>query len=174
MSSGFALSPRLFGILLTLSVMLLRPMAPHAADVITLKTISMEIARDIAQGAVDACRDTGYQIAAVVVDRSAVPQVIMRDLYAPPFTIDIAQSKANTVILAGTSTGEFLANRPDLIQSLNHIDGLLALRGGLPIHVAGALVGAIGVSGAPGGDIDERCAKKGLEDVAERLDFADW
>jgi uncharacterized protein GlcG (DUF336 family) len=110
----------------------------------------------------------------VVVDRSAVPQVIMRDLYAPRFTIDIAQQKANTVILAGTSTGEFSANRPDLTQTLNHVDGLLALRGGLPIQVAGALVGAIAVSGAPGGDIDERCAKQGLDDVAERLEFADF
>lgn len=175
MFSRPTLNRRRCGILLMiLSVMLLRSVGLQAADVVTLKAISMDIARDIAQGAITACRDAGYQITAVVVDRSAVPQVILRDLYAPRFTLDIAQEKANTVILAGTSTGEFLANRQDLTQTLNHVDGLLALRGGLPIRVAGALVGAIGVSGAPGGDIDERCAQQGLDGVAERLEFADF
>ncbi|MFZ0256383.1 MAG: heme-binding protein [Gammaproteobacteria bacterium] len=167
---GFPLA----GIAAAFAVALLQPVAVQAADIITLKAMSLNVARDIAQGAVDACREAGYQITAVVVDRSAVPQVIMRDLYAPRFTLDIAQEKANTVILAGTSTGEFLANRQDLTQTLNHVDGLLALRGGLPIRVAGAMVGAIGVSGAPGGDIDERCAKQGLDGVAERLEFADF
>lgn len=161
-------------IAVVVAVALPQPIAVQAGDVVILKAISLDIARDIAQGAVEACRAAGYQITAVVVDRSAVPQVIMRDLYAPPFTIDIAKQKANTVVLAGTSTGEFLANRPNLVTTLNHVDGLLALRGGLPIRVAGAMVGAIGVSGAPGGDIDERCAEQGLNKVAERLEFADF
>lgn len=174
MHDGMLLNPRVLGILLILSVSLLRPAVPQAADVITLKAISPEIARDIAQGAVNACREAGYQVTAVVVDRSAIPQVIMRDLYASRFTIDIAQAKANTAVLAGTSTGEFSTRRPDLTETLNQVDGLLALRGGLPIRVAGALVGAIGVSGAPGGDLDERCAQAGLDSVAERLEFADF
>lgn len=144
------------------------------AAVINIKAISLEIAQDIAQGAVDACRKEGYQVSVVVVDRSAVPQVVLRDVYASRFAIDIAQRKANAVILAGVSTREFAANRADLTPKLNHLDDLLILRGGLPVRVAGAMAGAVGVSGAPGGDIDERCAQSGLDKVSERLEFADF
>ena len=147
--------------------------AAAAADVVTIKAMSLELARDIAQAAVEACRQDGYQVSVVVVDRSAVPQVIFRDVYASSFNTDIAQRKANAVILAGVSTREFVANRPDLTAVLNHMESLLALRGGLPIRAAGALLGAVGVSGAPGGDLDEKCAQKGIDAVAERLEFAE-
>lgn len=143
-------------------------------EVINIKAIALGVAQDIAQGAIDACRREGYQVSAVVVDRSAVPQVILRDIYASRFTIDIAQRKANAVILAGVSTREFAANRKDLTPKLNHLDDLLILHGGLPIRVAGAVAGAVGVSGAPGGEIDERCAQHGLDKVRERLEFADF
>ena len=142
-------------------------------DVVTIKAMSLELARDIAQAAVEGCRQDGYQVSVVVVDRSAVPQVIFRDVYASSFNTDIAQRKANAVILAGVSTREFVANRPDLTAVLNHMESLLALRGGLPIRAAGALLGAVGVSGAPGGDLDEKCAQKGIDAVAERLEFAE-
>jgi uncharacterized protein GlcG (DUF336 family) len=145
-----------------------------AKDLVDLKFMSMEMARDLAQGAVEACRDEGFQVSAVVVDRSATPQVVMRDLYAARFTLDIAEKKANAVILSGVSTREFLDNRPDLTPVLNHMEPLLVLQGGIPIRAAGSLVGALGVSGAPGGDIDERCALKALEKVSERLEFADF
>jgi uncharacterized protein GlcG (DUF336 family) len=49
----------------------------------------------------------------------------------------------------------------------------MVLDGGLPIRAAGTLVGAVGVSGAPGGDKDEACAKKALDSVFDRLEFAD-
>jgi uncharacterized protein GlcG (DUF336 family) len=160
-----------------LSMLLLMGAARHAQcaeDVIGVKAMSLELARDIARGAVEACRKEGYQVSVVVVDRSAVPQVIMRDVYASRFTIDIAQRKANAVVLSGVSTQELGANRPDVAALLNHVDGLLVLQGGLPIRAAGSLLGAVGVSGSPGGDIDERCAQKGLDGVAERLEFTQF
>jgi uncharacterized protein GlcG (DUF336 family) len=132
-----------------------------AADVINIKAMSLELARDIAQTAVEACREKGYQVSAVVVDRSAVLQVVMRDTHASGFTIDIARHKAKAVVLAGVSTREFAANRPDLTPVLNHLEGLLVLQGGLPIRAAGSLVGAIGVSGAPGGDLTRAVPRGG-------------
>jgi uncharacterized protein GlcG (DUF336 family) len=143
-------------------------------DVVSAKLMALDLARDIAQVAVDACRQEGYQVSAVVVDRAAVPQVVMRDVYAPRFTIEIAERKANAVILAGLGSGEFAANRRDLVPSLNQLDDILVLQGGLPIRSAGSLLGAVGVSGAPGGEIDERCAQKALDSVAERLEFAQF
>jgi uncharacterized protein GlcG (DUF336 family) len=142
-------------------------------DVVNTKLMSMELARDIAQRAVEACRAQGYQVSAVVVDRGGAPQVVMRDIYAARFTIEIAEKKANAVVLSGVSSGEFRKNRSDIRQEMNHVTGIMVLDGGLPIRAAGTLIGAVGVSGAPGGEKDEACARKALDSVFDRLEFAD-
>lgn len=144
-----------------------------ADDVLPARVMALELARDIAQGAVDACRDAGYQVSAVVVDRDGFEQVVLRDVYASRFTVQIARDKANAVILSGIASGEFRANRADIRTEMNHVDGILMLDGGVPIEAAGSLLGAVGVSGAPGGDKDAACARAGLEAVAERLQFID-
>ena len=46
------------------------------------------------------------------------------------------------------------------------------MQGGLQISAGGFRLGAIGVSGAPGGDKDEACARKALEKIGDRLEFA--
>jgi uncharacterized protein GlcG (DUF336 family) len=142
-------------------------------DVITVKKMSMELAAEIATKAVKTCRDLGYQVTAVVVDRNGNAQVMMRDVHASRFTAQIAEEKANAVILGGVSSGEIRNNRQDIRQELNHVNGILIMQGGLPIRAAGSILGAVGVSGAPGGDKDETCAKKALDSVQERLDFAE-
>ena len=160
---------------LVLLTLMLTPFAgPSAADdVITARLMSLDLAGDLARGAVDACREEGYQVSAVVVDRSAVTQVVMRDVYASRFNTEIARKKANAVILSAVSTREFLQNRPDITDVMNLLDDVLVLRGAVPVRAAGSLIGALGVSGAPGGDIDERCALAALEKVRMRLEFAD-
>jgi uncharacterized protein GlcG (DUF336 family) len=135
--------------------------------------MTLELAEDIAHAAVEACRADGWQVTAVVVDRSGIPQAMLRDLNASRFTIQIATEKANAVILSGVASAEFRRNREDIRQEMNHVDGILVLEGGVPIRAAGSLVGAVGVSGAPGGEKDEACALRALETVRERLEFAD-
>lgn len=144
-----------------------------ANDVLTIKQLSMELAADIAQRAVQQCRKAGYQVSAVVVDRSGAVQVVMRDALASRFTVEIAQKKANAVVLSGVASSTFRKNRADIRAEMNHVDGILMLEGGLPIRAAGALLGAVGVSGAPGGDKDEACAAAALTAVQERLEFAE-
>jgi len=144
-----------------------------SADVIAVKRPSLELATDIAKAAIAACREMGYQVTAVVVDRSGAPQVVMRDVLASRFTIQIARDKANAVVLSGVSSGEFRKNRADIRQEMNQVKGILLLAGGVPIRAAGSMLGAVGVSGAPGGDKDEICANKGIEAVQDRLDFAE-
>ncbi|MCG6971357.1 MAG: heme-binding protein [Gammaproteobacteria bacterium] len=157
--------------------MLLLPVSAWAdtamPDVITVKKMSMELAAEIATKAVTTCRNQGYQVTAVVVDRSGYPQVMMRDVHASRFTAQIAEDKANAVILGGVSSGEVRNNREDIRQELNHVNGILIMQGGLPIRAAGSIIGAVGVSGAPGGDKDEVCAQKALDSVQERLDFVE-
>lgn len=144
-----------------------------ASDVLVARTMSMEIARDIATGAVEACRELGYQVSAVVVDRSGAVQAVLRDPLATRFNTEIATKKANAAVLGNVSTTEFLANREDITAVMNHLDDVLVLKGAVPVRAAGALLGAIGVSGALGGELDEKCALQALEGVSERLEFAD-
>lgn len=156
-----------------LPLMLIAAGPAVADDLIEVKRLSMDIAADIAHGAVEACRKEGYQVTAVVVDRDGFEQMVMRDTLAPRFTLQIARDKANAVILSGVSSAAFRQNRRDIRTEMTHVKGILVLEGGLPIRAAGSLVGAIGVSGAPGGDRDAACAKAGLAAVQERLEFAD-
>jgi uncharacterized protein GlcG (DUF336 family) len=147
--------------------------AAHAEDVITLKTIGMELARDIASETVLACRKQGYAVSAVVVDRNAILKAALRDDLASRFTLQIAEDKANMAIMSGINSGEFRNSREDIRAELNHIDGLIVMQGGVIISAGGVRIGAVGVSGAPGGDLDEACAMKALDKLIERLEFAD-
>lgn len=144
-----------------------------APAVVPTRLMTLELAREIAERTIEACRKEGYQVAVVVVDRAANPQVVLRDIYAPRFTVEIAQRKANAVILGNVSSAEFRKNRADIRQELNEISEILLLAGALPIRAAGSLIGAVGVSGAPGGERDEACAAAGIAAVQDRLDFAE-
>ena len=145
----------------------------HASDSLSVRTIGMELARDIASESILACRKKGYQVSAVVVDRNGLLQAALRDDLASRFTLQIAQEKANSVILSGTNSGDFRKARSDIRAELNHINDIVILQGAIPIEAAGSLIGAIGVSGAPGGEKDELCAKQGLDTVSDRIAFID-
>lgn len=143
-----------------------------AADVVSDKNIGMELARDITNEAILACRKDGYHVSAVVVDRHAIMRASLRDDLAPRFTLEIAERKANMTVMAWTDSGRFKKARGDIRQELNHIDGLIVMTGGVKIVAGGFNIGAVGVSGAPGGEKDEACAKKALAKLQERIEFA--
>ncbi len=141
-------------------------------DVLPVKQIGLELARDIAMASVEACRQNGYNVSAVVLDRAGNVQAALRDTLAARHTLEIAERKAGMTIMSGIESGEFLAARGDIRPELNHIDGLIVMDGALPIRAAGSLIGAVGISGAPGGDKDAACAAAALKTVEERLEFA--
>jgi len=144
-----------------------------AGDVITKRNIGMDLARDLANEAISICRKDGYNVSAVVVDRYGILRAALRDDTATRFTLQIAEEKANAVVLAGIPSGQFRDNRGDIRPELNHIDDIIMMQGGLPINAGGSRIGAIGVSGAPGGEKDEICAAKALDKMLERLEFAE-
>lgn len=148
-------------------------MSAGAEDMLTQKNIGLELARDIANTAIETCREKGYQVSAVVVDRNGITRVALRDDLAPRFTLQISEEKANAVIMGGVDSGTLISNRADIVDELNHIDGLIMMRGGVQINSGGSLIGAVGVSGAPGGDIDEECAVSSVKEYEMRLEFAD-
>jgi len=160
---------------LIVSIFLLSNLIGHslfAADVVSDKSIGMDLARDIANEAVMACRKDGYHVAAVVVDRHANMRAALRDDLASRFTLEIAERKANMTVMAWTDSGRFRSARGDIRQELNHINGLIVMTGGIKIISGGFNLGAVGVSGAPGGEKDEACAKKALKKLQERIEFA--
>jgi uncharacterized protein GlcG (DUF336 family) len=144
----------------------------QAADVLTERNIGMELARDITSEAIAACRADGYHVSAVVVDRHGLMRAALRDDLAARFTLEIAERKANMTVMAWTESGQFRSAREDIRQELNHIDGLIVMEGSVRIVSGGFNLGAVGVSGAPGGEKDAACAQKALEKLNERIEFA--
>jgi uncharacterized protein GlcG (DUF336 family) len=153
-------------------VLLMLNVSAQAKDVVSDKSIGMELARDIANETVLACRKDGFNVSAVVVDRHGLLRASLRDDSAARFTLEIAERKANMTVMAWTDSGAFRKARSDIQQELNHIDGLIVMEGGIKIVAGGYNIGAVGVSGAPGGDKDAACAKKAIEKLNERIEFA--
>jgi len=147
--------------------------ARAAKAVITYKSLAPDAALTLAKAALDQCRNDGYQVAVVVLDRFGAPLVELRDRFAPVATLDIAKGKAWTAVTFTRSTAEFVqAMKEGTISSgLAGLPKVTPLPGGLMIQSAGSLVGGVGVSGASGGDKDEACAKAGLAAIKDRLDF---
>ncbi len=140
---------------------------------VEFRTLHPDLAHGIVAGAVAACRARGYQVAAAVVDRFGVPQALLRDVLAGPHTPETAVRKAWTAVSFRSDTGALAAaTRTGTIDSgARFVPGALMLGGGVPVEVAGRIVGAVGVSGSPSGEEDAACARAGIEAVADRLPF---
>jgi len=139
----------------------------------TVKTITPEAALKAAQAALAKCRAEGFQVTVVVVDRAAIPQALIRDRFASPQSIEIAQRKAQTAVNFKMDTAaldrELQPGRP--AAPLRGQPNVAAIAGGVVIESGGSLAGAIGVSGAPGGMNDDLCAHAGVKAIAEDLEF---
>lgn len=122
------------------------------------KTLSPEVALELARAALASCRKSNFQVAVAVVDRFGVVQVVLRDRFAGPHTSHSATGKAWTAVTFRTGTTELAtASQPGMPQAgLRNLPGVVALGGGLPVEAAGVLVGGVGVSG---GEADEACAR---------------
>jgi uncharacterized protein GlcG (DUF336 family) len=140
---------------------------------VVYKSLSPEVALAAAQAALKQCRDNGFQVAVAVVDRFGQAQVMLRDRYAGLPAAETATSKAYTALSFRKPTSE-LANSirsGQMDPGLALLPHIAMLAGGLVIKTGGTLLGGIGVSGAPGGDKDEACAKAGLDAIRDRIDF---
>ena len=149
-------------------------LAARAQDsLISHKTLSPNLALELARAVLADCQQRGFQIAVAVVDRSGVPQVMLRDRFAGPHTPTTATGKAWTAVTFRTSTTELNAiSQPGMMQAgIRSLPGVVIIGGGLVIEASGSLLGGVGVSGAPGGDMDEACAKAGVNAIRDKLEF---
>ena len=137
------------------------------------KSLTPETALVAAKAAMDSCRTQGYQVTVAVVDRSGLTQVLLKDRFAGAHTIEVATNKAWTAASFKTSSmamgEETQPGKP--MSGIRGLPRFLGAGGGVVIEGAGNYFGAIGVSGAPGGEADEACAKAGLRAISDAIQF---
>jgi uncharacterized protein GlcG (DUF336 family) len=144
--------------------------APANAQLIEHKDLSLAMALTIATTAADTCKAQGNRVSVTVVGREGQVLVVLRGDGASPHTVENSRRKAYTARTFRVPSGEIakrVKDNPTL--GLVHLRGVIALQGALPIKLGDDVIGAVGVSGAPGGDKDEACAKAGLDKVADQL-----
>jgi uncharacterized protein GlcG (DUF336 family) len=139
------------------------------AMVTQVNRMSLETATTIAQATIAACREKGIQVGVTVVDRDGIAQVALRDTIAPTITLPISKGKAYAAVMFNVSTAQ-LAERAN--TPVGRTPGVVMSTGGLPIQVAGSLIGGVGVSGAPSGETDEECAQAGIDAVMMDLEMS--
>jgi uncharacterized protein GlcG (DUF336 family) len=143
--------------------------AAPAQGLPTTKVLTIDVAQTIAQTAITTCRMNGYKVTVSVVDSGNVMKAFLRDDGAANATVEVGRMKANSVILQGRPSGPPANLPPGTPAPPPVIPGTINAMGGLPILVDGQMIGAVSVSGAPGGDKDAACAQAGLDKVKDKL-----
>ena len=153
-----------------LAACLAAPLA-HAQAVRTERNVSLELANQIAAATVAACQANGYPVAAAVVDRAGSLRALQRHDNAGPHTLSSSQGKAYTSASAKNTTLAMMegAQKNPAAANLVYMPGFLLLGGGVPIKVGNEVIGAVGVGGAPSGQLDEQCALAALDKVKDLL-----
>ena len=144
--------------------------SPASAQLVTQKSLSAATSMTIAQTALETCTRQGYHVSVHVLGRNGEVLVAVRGDDAPPHTMENSQRKAYTSRTFRIPSGEFVQRVKDNpTTGVVHLTGIIAAQGALPIKAGDEVIGAVGVSGAPGGEKDEACAKAGIDKVADQL-----
>ncbi len=157
---------------LTLSFAAIGAMAqtPPAAGLVSERTISLNTAIELATVSLERCRADGFKVTVTVLNRHARTSVVVSDDGVNPHTVENSMRKAYTAFTTRNASGE-MAKRPQPgLAGFMQLERITSIEGGLPIFAANKeLVGAIGISGAPGGEKDAACAQAGLDKIAAKL-----
>jgi len=143
---------------------------PANAQLLNQKAIPAGMAMTMAQVAIETCKGNGYAVSVAVVGRAGELILQVRGDGTGPHTVENSFRKAYTSRTFRQPSGDFAKRYKDDPQlSLVWLTNVVAAQGALPIKAGDDVIGAIGVSGAPGGDKDEVCAKAGIDKVADQL-----
>jgi uncharacterized protein GlcG (DUF336 family) len=134
------------------------------------KNVSMKMALMIIEGTIEQCTKDGYKVSVTLVDTGGNVAASLRGDGTNPHTMEFSRLKAYTARTRGQTSLEFknLTDKPENAY-LKQIPNVVAVGGGVPIKAGNEVIGAIGVSGAPGGEKDEACALAGIAKVADAL-----
>ncbi|MDB4084818.1 heme-binding protein [Amylibacter sp.] len=138
---------------------------------VEFKVLKPEIAIKAAISAMNFCQDGGYQVGVSVVDRFGLTQAFIKSRYAGLHVQETATRKAWTSVSFRTPTLSLDESTQPGKEAfgIRFISTPLPLGGGVPIEAEGSIVAGIGVSGAPGTDIDDECARAGIAAIEDDL-----
>ncbi|HEY7334038.1 MAG TPA: heme-binding protein [Bryobacteraceae bacterium] len=139
------------------------------AQLPSTKVLTMDVAQSIAQEAMAKCRADGYKVTVLVVDAQNAPKAMLRDDGASAATTEVAKMKATATMLYNRPSGPAQPLPPGTAAPAATIPGTINAQGGVLIKVGDATIGAVAVSGAPGGDKDAACANAALTKLANKL-----
>ena len=162
---------KLFKFAAVLTIAAFAPSAARAEGLVSAKRLSASLAAELVLAAVTACAQKNFHVVAVVLDYSGVQQAALRGDGAAGQNVLNAIDKAYTAASFGMDTAELVerSKTGPVSRAFAKVPHLLLNTGGVVIKVGGEVLGAIGVSGAPGGDNDAVCAKAGLEKIKDRM-----
>ena len=137
---------------------------------LTEKNISMKMALAIIDGTLEQCTKDGYKVSIIIIDNAGLVRASLRGDGTNPHTMEFARKKAYTARTRGQTSLEFMKLTSNPANAyLLQIPDVVAVGGGVPIKIGDVTIGAVGVSGAPGGEKDEVCANAGIAKVADQL-----
>jgi uncharacterized protein GlcG (DUF336 family) len=143
--------------------------AAAAQSIVMQKTLSLGLAKTIAEATLAECKSKGFTTSAVVVDRAGQVLVMLRDEGATAQTAEMARRKAFTARMFRTSTLEFQKRTQDPTYAAQRdVTDILALGGGVPIQIGDEIIGGVGSSGSSQPQ-DDACAKAGVAKAAALL-----
>jgi len=146
------------------------PVAANALAPLTEKNVSMKMALAIIDGVLEQCAKDGYKVSVVIVSNDGVVRASLRGDGTAPHTMEFARRKAYTARTRNQTSLEFMKLTDNPASAyLKQIPDVVGVGGGVPIRVGNVPIGAVGVSGAPGGEKDEVCANAGIAKVADHL-----
>jgi uncharacterized protein GlcG (DUF336 family) len=145
------------------------PLPDTPQQLLTQKALSVDAALSIAHAALDKCHADGYRVSVTVLDNSGLIKVQVRGDETGPHTLEHSLRKAYTALTFSRTSAETAKAWASSPTPPPVIEGTVAAAGGVPIKAGDAVIGAIGVSGAPGGEKDEACAAAGIAKIADLL-----
>ena len=149
----------------------------QAQGLVTMQKLSAPLANELVGETVANCAQKGYTVTAVVVDLDGVRQALLRGNGAPIHTLDNALYKAYSAASltlarqedSPKAVADRLSKNPPTTVPQTPLPHVTYAVGGVTIMAGGVAIGAIGVSGAPGGQFDEECARAARAKIQDRM-----
>jgi uncharacterized protein GlcG (DUF336 family) len=153
------------------------PAVAMAQGVVSRPQLSAALANELVGDTVAICAKQGYKVWAVVVNLDGVRQAVLQGDGAPIHSQDNAYYKAYSAasLTLGRNEGstkevaDRMAKGTPSTTPFTQLPNVTYGVGGVTIRAGKQAIGAIGVSGAPGGQFDEACAREALAKIQDRM-----
>jgi uncharacterized protein GlcG (DUF336 family) len=149
----------------------------QAQGLVSIQKLSAPLANELVGESVAICAQKGYIVTAVVVDLDGVRQAMLRGNGAAIHTVDNAFYKAYSAASltlgrkedSTKAVAERMSKAPPSNIPTMPLPNVTYAVGGVAIMAGGNAIGGLGISGAPGGQFDDDCARAALAKIQDRM-----